>query len=302
MHLSTASRWAVRGAFVFGMLLMQRGAVRAKGEVVDTTERSCAVSGRVRLTVTSLDGRTSIVAGGDSQVRVKAVKEVRGAYGTEEARQYASRVQIRIDQRGDRVEVEAKYPRSRRKAEDLPRVLVHFEIVTPKMSDVSAKVGSGLLRVDGIDGRIELSAGEADLTARACSGQITADTKEGDLSLEDVRGDVAAHTSAGALKVTGLLEVLESEAADGRVEIRVLPGSVMKSEWRIRSAKGNLHLFLPGDFAAEIDVTTREGTIVTDHSIAVEDNLSRKRLKGRMNGGTMPLRIQTSEGDIHILR
>lgn len=302
MHLSVVSRWVVRGALALGMLLMQWGAAWAKSEIVDTIERACTVSGRARLTLNSLEGRTSVVAGSASQVRVKAVKEVRGASGTEEARHYASRVQIRIDQRGDRIEVEAKYPRSWRKSDDLPRVLVHFEIVMPKMSDISAKVGGGLLRVDGIEGRVDLSTGEADLTARACSGQIMASTKEGDLSLEDVRGDVTAHTSAGSLKVSGLLEILESEAADGRVEIRVLPGSVMKSEWDIGSAKGNVHLYLPDDFAAEVDVTTSEGTIVTDHSLTIEGNLSKRRLTGRMNGGTMPLRIHTSEGDIHILR
>ncbi len=302
MGLSLVSGWAVRGILALGVLLTQLDAAWAKGEIVDIIERSCPVSGRVRLIVNGREGRTTIVAGNASQVHVKAMKEVRGASGTIEAQQYASRVQILIEQKGDRIEVTANYPKSSRKSSDLPRVLVHFEVETPRACDVTAKVTDGLLKVEGIEGSVDLSANEADLMARSCSGRIRASTKEGSLSLEDVRGEVAAHTQTGSLRVSGVLEALESQSSDGRVEIRALPGSVMKSGWDIRTGNGNVHLYLPDSFAAEVDATTGEGVIVTDHSLTIEGELSKRRLTGRMNGGTWPLRIHTSEGDIHILR
>ena len=219
-----------------------------------------------------------------------------------EARQYASQVGIRIEQAGDRITVEAKYPKAWRSSREQPHVLVHFEIVAPQASDITAKAENGPLHIEGIKGRLELSTSDAELVARGCSGLIKARTTEGSLTVLDFQGEVEASTLDGAVKVSGMLEALESQSTNGRVEIRVLTGSVMKADWAIHAGNGNVHLYLPDSLAADIDVTTGEGMIVTDHSMEIDGSLSNRRLTGRMNGGGKLLRIHTSDGDIHILR
>lgn len=283
-------------------LLLQCGAGRPAGDVVETVERRLAVSNRARLVVINLDGPTTIVAGEAGQVSIKAAKEVRGAANPEEARMYASRVEVRIEQAGDKIEIETKYPKGWSASREQPRVRVRLDVTAPAQSDLNARSTSGPLDVEGFQGRIELSNSGGELTVRESSGRITAHGVEGNLSLQDVSGVIDARTTGGSVKLTGSPEALQAASATGRVEIHVLPGSTMKADWSIQAGNGNVRLYLPDNFAANLDASTSAGEIMTDKAMDVTGTLSKRHLTGRLGGGGMTLRIHSTNGDVRILR
>ncbi len=271
------------------------------GEVTDTIERNFTVSGKPTIIVRNGDGRTRITSDSQSRVYVKAIREVRNVSSHTEAVGVAERVQIRIEQSGDRIEVEAKYPSHMAGFfGSKPEVLVHFEINAPKTSNIDARSGDGSLAVNGFDGRIELTTGDGELTADNCSGSLTAGTGDGSLQIENLQGDVTAHSGDGRISLNGIFRGLEVRSGDGDIDIHVGAGSRMEKDWSIRSEDGDVRLRLPGDFNATCDITTGDGRIDSELPITPEGFSSQNRLIGKLNNGGYRLRIQTSDGSVNI--
>ncbi len=271
------------------------------GEVAETIERSFSVSGRPSIYVRNGDGQTRITADSQSQVRVKAIKEVRHVSSHDEALRVAERVRVRIEQSGNRIEVAAEYPRNMGGFfGNEPQVLVHFEISAPKASDIDAKSGDGQLDVYQFDGRIDLETGDGDLTADNCSGRISARTGDGGLRVEGARGEVSARSGDGRMTIDGVLESLDAKSGDGRMDVTARAGSKMRGEWSLQSGDGGISLRLPEGFAAELDVRTSDGRIECEQEVRLEGSSSQNRLAGKLNNGGYRLRIQSGDGNISI--
>jgi DUF4097 and DUF4098 domain-containing protein YvlB len=283
--------------------LLAAGDIAQAGQVVDKAERSFTVSGRPVVLVRNGDGRTRITAGSQSLVSVKAIKEVRNVATQAEALKAAERVQVRIEQSGNRIEVEAKYPKSMTSFfGNEPEVLVDFEITAPKASDIDARSSDGNLGLYGFDGYIQATAGDGEVTLDNCSGRIAAETGDGRLNIQSVRGDVSVRTGDGKISLDGVLSGLEARSGDGRIDINALPGSRMEKNWSIRTGDGDVRLGLPDGFGASLEITTSDGRIDSEQPITPEGYSSQNRLIGKLNNGGFKLRIQTSDGDIRIRR
>lgn len=272
------------------------------GQVVETIERSFPVQARPMVTIKNVDGRTRVRAGDSQTVQVRAVKEVTRADSREEAERAAADIKVRIEQIGNRVEVEAIYPRSWFSFGLKPRALVHFEIATPAQADIQAHSVDGALEVRGIDGRLELSTVDGGLSGYDLTGRIDADTVDGELVLEGVRGEVKGHTVDGRLSVSGDLTSLDASSTDGAIEVRAGQGSKIDNDWSVRSTDGDVQLELPAGFGAELDVETGDGRIANQLPMTVRGEISSHRLRGTINNGGGLIRIHTSDGSVTIVK
>jgi DUF4097 and DUF4098 domain-containing protein YvlB len=93
---------------------------------------------------------------------------------------------------------------------------------------------------------------------------------------------------------------LEIGTGDGRVEARALPGSTALSGWDLHAGDGSVTLQLPDNFAADVDLHTGDGHITLDMPIAVEGQLDKKDIHGKLNGGGNRLTIHTGDGSIRL--
>lgn len=277
------------------------GAPCFAGEIVDRVERTYSVKERPLLYVRNSDGRVTMRATSGSEVRVVAVKEIVRASSADEGRRQASRIEVRIEQIGNRIEVEAKYPKLQGIWEHSTQVLVHFEVSGPAASDVDARCSDGPLAVDGFNGSIELSTSDGRLDASNCSGRINAHVSDGQMKITAAQGELEARTSDGSMTLEGTFKALDVRSSDGSVDITVRPGSVMERAWSIHSSDGNVRMRLPEDFGADLDVSTSDGSIRVDHPVTMSGNaLSKNHMVGRLNKGGSPLRIHTSDGSVTI--
>ena len=269
--------------------------------IVETIERSFTVQGRPALRVKNAEGRIRIVAGKQPQVQIRAIKEVRGASSIEDARQYADRIHVRIEQNGSRIQAEATYPSMNRFPFGRePEALVHLEIIAPMSSDLEASNADGEIQLEGIEGKIKAQTADGKLSIVNCSGQIESRTADGDLRVQGAAGDVSAKTSDGSVSIDGVFQALNAVSGDGRMIIKVIPGSKMMNDWSIRSGGGNIRVSLPEDFAADLDASTGDGRIRVDYPVSSERARSENKLTGKLNAGGRLLRIRTGDGDITI--
>jgi hypothetical protein len=267
---------------------------------VETIDRSFTVDGVPEIYLRNVDGRTRLTSHEGNEVRVRAVKTVSRARDEAEARQAASEVKVLIEQVGNRIEVETKYPKKAWSRG--PRVLVHFEVEAPRQSDLDIKSVDGNLDVTGFEGDLQLATVDGNLTIEDCAGEVLAKSVDGDADLRDVTGRVEARTVDGDLNIHGRMSHLEAHSTDGDLTIRVEPDSVMESGWSLRTTDGDISVVLPEGFGADLDVKASDGDIESDHPMMMEGKIRKSQFQGQLYSGGYPLRIRTSDGSIRLLK
>jgi hypothetical protein len=290
-----------RIALLVAFSLISSAATCFAGEVVDRIERTYPVKERPFIYVRNSDGRVSLKANSGSEVRVVAIKEIMRAPSADEGRRQASRIEVRIEQVGNRVEVEAKYPKNWGSWSHDTQVFVHFEVSGPVASDLDAHSSDGSLDVEGFNGRLELSTSDGKLRSANCSGRITAHVSDGEMNITAAQGEVEARSSDGPVFLDGTFKGLNVKSSDGSVDITVRQGSVMERAWTINSSDGSIHIRLPEGFGADLDASTSDGNIRIDHPITLDGGtMSKNHMVGKLNKGGNLLRVHSSDGSVTI--
>jgi DUF4097 and DUF4098 domain-containing protein YvlB len=273
--------------------------------VVDTQghiardEKRFTVSGTPEVHLTTFDGSITIRAGETKTIVVEIEK--RGP-----SQEAVDQLKIETSQDGNRVEIEVKKP-----ARDVVFFGVgHMSptaslIVTmPAQGNVFAKSGDGAIRIEHVHGQLELRTGDGSVRGTDIGGKLTIATGDGSVTLDDVDGDVDVDTGDGGVSVAGRIAIAKVHTGDGSITFRAAPGTAMKDDWSIVTGDGGVSLFLPSDFAADLDAHTGDGSIRNELSVAAEKDEDRDRerrtLKGKIGAGGKTLRIRTGDGSIRL--
>ena len=105
---------------------------------------------------------------------------------------------------------------------------------------------------------------------------MDASAGSGSIELSGVRGGVRASTGSGSLTVRG----------------------EQTSDWRLSTSSGSVTVELDGTPAFDLDASG--GRIDTAFPVSVTGRMSRRELRGAVNGGGPLLRIHTSSGRISL--
>jgi DUF4097 and DUF4098 domain-containing protein YvlB len=193
-------------------------------------------------------------------------------------------ITIEEHQNGDNVDIELRYPHHNLTINfgGLSKYRVDVDIHMPREGHVNLHTGDGAIRLANFKGNMELESGD------------------GHEEIESVDGSLHARTSDGHISAAGRFDALDLHTGDGRIEARVLPGSVVASDWSIRTGDGSVTLQLPDNFAADVDLRTGDGHINVSFPVTVQGNLGDKNIHGKLNGGGNLVTVHTGDGSIRI--
>lgn len=254
------------------------------------------VAGTPDLHVTTFDGSIQIRSWDRNEILVEVEK--RGP--TEEA---LKSIEVVTSRDGDRIQVEVRRPSGR-------EVFLGFSMhssrsariiaTVPRKANVVARSGDGSIRVDRVDGRSELRTGDGSVKASEIRGQLQVHTGDGSVTLQDVAGAVNVTTGDGGVSVSGMLAAVQVRTGDGSVTVRADPGSAMTDDWSVATGDGSVAIYLPSEFAAELDAHTSDGRVTSDLDVTmtVTGPIDRRTLKGRIGEGGRLLRVRTGDGSI----
>lgn len=143
-------------------------------------------------------------------------------------------------------------------------VHVHFTVQVPHG-----------VRLDliGVDGNVR-SASSAPVRARTVNGDVTVVTSVGPVVAETINGDVDA-------RMTTL---------SGRDSVIA------------KTINGDAWAFIPDSVAATVDVSTMNGSLITDFPEFVGGRDNRKSVTGTLRGGGTPVRVRTLNGTVGLAR
>lgn len=190
-------------------------------------------------------------------------------------------IKVYDHQIGDSVELEVRFPHefvgfgfgSRRVA-----IQVHM----PRQGQVTLHTGDGFIRLSDLKGQAELQSGD------------------GQQEIQGMDGMLRSHTGDGHITAAGRFDGLELTTGDGRIEVRALPGSTASSLWNLHTGDGSVSLALPDNFAADLNLHTGDGHITLDLPLSLEGKIGENNIRGKLNGGGNPVRIQTGDGSIRV--
>ena len=95
----------------------------------------------------------------------------------------------------------------------------------PTGSNLIVRTGDGSIRVEHVNGRVELRSADGSVTGRDLTGDVVAHTEDGAIRLEGVDGKCDVASDDGSIAVQGRLEGLRVSTEDGSVVVRASAGS-----------------------------------------------------------------------------
>jgi DUF4097 and DUF4098 domain-containing protein YvlB len=231
-------------------------------------EKRFTVTGVAELRLTTFDGSIQIQAWDKPEILVEIEK--RGP-----TKESLNEVTVTADQKGNRIELEAKRPRKESITVGFRRSPSASLIVSvPRETNIVARSGDGSIKIERVNGRIELRTGDGSITAREVSGELLFDTSDGSVRVDRAQGRLSVDTGDGSVDVDG----------------------------EITTGDGSVSLYIPAGFNAEIDAHTGDGSIRSDLEGLPSPNRedSRRTLRGKVGEGGKLLRIRTGDGAIRL--
>jgi DUF4097 and DUF4098 domain-containing protein YvlB len=276
--------------------------VDSQGQIV-REEKRFTVAGTPDLRLITFDGAIEIQSWDKRDVVIEIEK--RGA-----TREAVDALEVKSSQQGNRIELEVKKPR----AESFSGFGFHHSasarliVSVPHDVNIIARSGDGGIRIERINGRLELRTGDGSIRASDVSGELILNTGDGSITVEGARGRMELDTGDGGVNVTGRLTAVKLHTGDGSIVYRAEPGSEMSDDWDITTGDGGVTLYLPNGFGADLDAHTGDGAIRSDLDVADGSDVERERdrerskrtLKGRLGTGGKQIRIRTGDGTIRL--
>jgi DUF4097 and DUF4098 domain-containing protein YvlB len=267
-------------------------------------EKRFSTDGTPSVRVTTFDGSIQIQSWDKPEVLIEIEK--RGA-----TREAVDALEVKSSREGDTIELEVKKPKS----ESFSHIGFHRSasarliVSLPRRSDVRARSGDGSIRIEHVNGRLDLHTGDGSIHATDVRGELTLNTGDGAVTVDGAEGRLTLETGDGSVNVTGKLASIKLHTGDGSIVYRAQPGTTMTEDWDISTGDGGVSMYLPASFGAELDAHTGDGSIRNDLDVASTDEQRPERLsgmrdrhtvRGRIGEGGRQLRIRTGDGSIRL--
>jgi DUF4097 and DUF4098 domain-containing protein YvlB len=268
------------------------------GKYVERETKHFSTSGLPDLTLDTFDG--AIEVRGWERPDVEVVIERRAVN-----KDAAGTIEVRAEQNGNQVTIEAKVPRS-------SGFGFHFNysrsarliVSAPSTANLVASSGDGSITVERISGRVELRSGDGSIDGKDMGGDVKAHTGDGSMRFDRISGSLDVDTGDGSLDVSGKLTVVRARSGDGSIRIRADSGSSPTADWSISTGDGAITLEVPDGFDADLDAHTGDGGIHTsDIKLSnMSGEMGKNNLRGQLGSGGRILKLRTGDGSITVRR
>ena len=188
---------------------------------------SYQVSGSPRVRVETFDGAVTVHAWDKNEVTYTATKR---AFDEKEMKG----VTVQANGSGNEVTLRAQFDKSFAHSyhEHDGRVTsyssnadVEFDVYVPRNAVVFVSSGDGRLRVEGINGELDLHTGDGTIDVTGSRGRLKAETGDGRIRVEDFDGDADARTGDGRIYLDGNFRSLSARTGDGTISLSMPEGS-----------------------------------------------------------------------------
>ena len=249
-------------------------------------------------------GDIQVVTSDQDKVEVVVKREVTHASDSE-AGQILRNHQVTLIQNGNEIQVRAKSPKTAKSLWSLlsrqPDLNVGLELTVPRRFNLNLSTAGGDVSVERIQGKIDIGTSGGDLNLSKIQGPVQAHTSGGDILAADCTGKLQIQTSGGDIQIKNFAgSMIRAETSGGDVSLDL--AGQPQTNCLLRTSGGSVTARLPETIAIYLDANTSGGEVSVEIPVRTEGKHSGSVLRGTINGGGPVLSLQTSGGDIEVLK
>jgi len=257
-------------------------------------EKTFQVSGTPELVLSTFDGSIEVRSWDKPEIRATFEKNAESA-------DIAKNLVVKSEQSGNRITIDAVRPEPYSGISINSNRSVNLILSVPRKINLQAKSGDGGVRLEGLEGRIDVKSGDGGINGHDLAGDVYVRTGDGAVTLDSVNGRLDLNTGDGGIQVGGTLTKLSAHTGDGSVSVRASQGSRTDDDWDVTSGDGSVTLELPDGFSASVDAHTGDGGITVEGlPLPTPTGESKDTLRGSMGAGGKTLRLRTGDGGIRL--
>ncbi|MGV3502222.1 MAG: DUF4097 family beta strand repeat-containing protein [Adhaeribacter sp.] len=259
--------------------------------------------------ITETSGGSITVTGGSGKV-VKVRMFVKPANGSQKDQQPSAEAleNYRFDIRQQGNTIYAVAERKSKTWDKKTALQVSFEIETPRQTTTRLRTSGGSITLAHLAGSQQAHTSGGGLRFTDIQGPVEARTSGGGIQLQQYKGDLEAATSGGSIQLSearGKLRVKTSggsirlQQVSGDIEAQTSGGSIhaqvqeLGKYLTLETSGGSVEATIPRGKGLDLDLSgNRVKTSVQNFTGEAKDN----KVKGRMNGGGILVKMSTSGG------
>ncbi len=173
-------------------------------------------------------------------------------------------------------------------------VRVKYEINLPSNFDVNLLTAGGDIVLSDLSGNMELKTSGGDVHIYNTTGDLTVGTSGGDVDVKEAEGELNVSTSGGDVFIKSTNGYVSAKTSGGDIELNY---SGLNQGIELGTSGGDITVYIPDDFRADVYLRTSGGDIETDFVARVQE-VDDSKFIGQMNDGGRELNCRTSGGDI----
>ena len=291
-------------------------------EVTENFSRTARLDRNGTFELQNIAGIIVVTGGGGNDVRIDAVKRVRGR-DDGDARRLLQEIQIDVREQSNRIEVRTEYPRNER---NLRGAAVEYTVALPQDANVVLRTVSGDIRVTNVRGALTTQSVSGGITANDVPRIALVKSVSGDIQLTNAGSDASldGSTVSGDLTVRGLKvraldftsvsgDVLLDNVETERLSLRSVSGTIdyagalaRNGRYELHSHSGGLRVALAGNTGFTVEASTFSGGLRSDFDLRINE-IGRRRgpnrpIRGSFGDGSATLSLNSFSGDIVITR
>jgi hypothetical protein len=161
--------------------------------------------------------------------------------------------------------------------------------------DVDLSTSGGSIEASGLGGAITLRTSGGSLRLRDLKGQVKATTSGGSIQAENVDGELITSTAGGSIRLNNIAGSLQASTSGGSIDADIARlGQFVK----LSTSAGGVRVHLPLDKGLDFNLHGNRVNLPALRNF--DGEIERNRVRGRMNGGGIPVDISASAGSVTV--
>ncbi len=292
--------------------------VLVKERYEEKFEKTVALNKDGKVILRNISGDIEVRTWNRAEVKIDALKVSR-ASTMSKAKENADLVKIEITEENNVVRIETVYPK---KTDRLFRkginVSIGYVLMVPEKAEAEMKTVSGDVEMFNIGAGARAETVSGDIRLEKIDGPVRVNAVSGDLELDGINGDAELKTVSGEIEVNRIEGSVDSETVSGGIDLAGISGAeevraktvsggvdyegdiLPRGSYRFSVHSGGIRLIIPADSAFDLEAKTFSGDIDSDFDIRVSGKLSKREIRGSVNGGGAELTLKSFSGGIRL--
>ncbi|WP_128545968.1 DUF4097 family beta strand repeat-containing protein [Larkinella soli] len=162
--------------------------------------------------------------------------------------------------------------------------------------DIDVATSGGSIHARDSEGNLDLRTSGGSVELNNLRGKINAHTSGGSVRGDGIQGELVTGTSGGSVRIAGVSGSIEAHTSGGGMDVEI---TKLGEYVRISGGPGSVHVRMPLDKGMDLDIS---GNRVDMPLSKFDGNVEKDRVRGRLNGGGIPVRISAGSGSVYVNR